>query len=125
MTDRELSALVATDVMGWTGWYVVNGDALVKRVRTGIPSALDYWADSLGKRYPCGWSPSTDIAAAWEVVERMRHDGWTWFGLEVGVDGEWEAAFDKRECSALLAEWNESAPRAICLAALAAKRGDV
>lgn len=62
-------------------------------------------------------SYATDIAAAWQVVEKMRGDGYT-FGLWGGADDDpWEADFSDRPI-----DWTQArtAPRAICEAALAA-----
>ena len=67
---RELDALVVEKVMGWK-WL------------SGNP-----------------WAPSTDIAAAWEVLEKMRERGYTvevFFGWESGKDfqkDDWVAEFD-------------------------------
>jgi hypothetical protein len=49
-----MDRLVGTDVMGWE-WVDADG----------------YWITS-GPHKPAGWSPSTDIEAAMEVVERLR-----------------------------------------------------
>ena len=63
--SREMDELIATDVMGWQ------------------PSKihLGFWATPLEdgceyNHHPVDeWSPSTDIAAAWEVIEIFR-SGW-------------------------------------------------
>jgi hypothetical protein len=59
---QELDALIAERVMGWH----------VERYATyGAPS--DHWHDATGSRVASSdWSPSTDIAAAWQIVERLR-----------------------------------------------------
>jgi len=62
----ELDALVAEKVMGWHRAACSNWTER----RSGQPW-LD--VDSLSAANPF-WSPSTDIAAAWEVVEKVR--GW-------------------------------------------------
>jgi hypothetical protein len=54
-----LDRLIATQVMGWT-W---DAD-------TNWPDGRD-WATQMSDDAQ-HWSPSTDIAHAWEVVERMR-----------------------------------------------------
>lgn len=65
----ELDAIVARNVMGWE-----------RHVRDTI-----FWVDAaaannvgcLNVRGELGkWSPSTDIAAAWEVVAKLRADDW-------------------------------------------------
>lgn len=68
----ELDALVAEKVMGWRwlhdglgnmAWYEGLHD-------TG-------WGDGGDAgRNRRAWAPATDIAAAWQVVEKMRSDGW-------------------------------------------------
>lgn len=128
---RELDALVAEKVMGWVDFtweqyhefHKTGGISYVKGM-TG------FWSDpNTGKRkgnvreflcenclYNHGWSPSTKIADAWEVVEKLQHlhphisycdttCTWTveWANTNSGI-GAWS---------------NESA-HAICLAALRA-----
>jgi len=104
---RELDALVAEKVMGWTYGHP-------------CPEGMDclHWADEKGKVRD--YKPpqySTDIAAAWEVVEKMSEqwpqyqlakieDGWS---VMWGFDGYgWPEATGK------------TAPEAICKAALLA-----
>ena len=74
---RELDALVAEKVMGWQ-WYDGHG--------TAGPS---YWETQGGEFAHFGeFEPSTDIAAAWEVVEKMAElvgpisVAWGSFGTE-------------------------------------------
>lgn len=88
---REMDALVARQVMGWPE-------------QDCHPGALA-WA---------GWSPSTDIDSAWDVVEKMiekhRVD---LHGLRGGKDWRcWVAGFDHADAP--------TAPLAICRAALKA-----
>ena len=65
---RELDRLVAQKVMGWV-WYDGAG--------TAGPS---YWMDTSGEfgefAHLAEFEPSTDIAAAWEVVEKL-HEQYT------------------------------------------------
>ena len=61
---------------------------------------------------------STDIAAAWLVVERLKAKG---YDIEIGydsVDCSWVASFMKGEKWGIVTV--ETAPHAICLAALEA-----
>lgn len=68
---RRVDAMVAEKVMGWvrhprnTAHWVEGGrDPFMAPVKGFVPE--------------CGmgaWSPSTSIAAAWAVVEKMRADG--------------------------------------------------
>lgn len=111
----ELDALVAEKVMGWrvtphpdlhgaTYFEVPDGTATV------MPDMF-----------------STDIAAAWTVVEKMRADGWGFgFGTEEG--GGWAAIFANGRDGMAFEEYEEgysfeaAAPLAICRAALKAVR---
>ena len=69
MTDAELNAAVAQEVMG-NGYAVRTGQAIKQ---TGPHSATP-------------WFPTTDIAAAFEVVERMRELGWEQVNVNVAED---------------------------------------
>lgn len=119
---RELDALVAERVMGWQLVPAVNG----------IESP--WWWDANGPVHSMdksdwrgGWYPSTNIAAAWEVVERMGADGW-----DAELDQFhnfmhiWDACFRKLD-NRDQGQWLElrtgradAAPLAICRAALKA-----
>lgn len=80
---REMDALVAERVMGW------------HKEETGI---MPRWADKDGHfvHYVLddfdgnsGWFPSDDIAAAWEVVEKMNEK----FTVEIWrEDGDWHCS---------------------------------
>lgn len=101
----ELDALIAEKVMGWKdpeGISLALRDGRVVNTMDGV-----------------SWSPSTDIAAAWEVVGRVRERGFevyvlgnpkTPWGCRIW-DGNQEMGFVRSA---------ESAPHAICLAALKA-----
>ena len=62
---------------------------------------------------------STDIAKAWQVVEEMERRGWEW--LMSKEYSRYSASFQHNDCD-LSPKFvrAETAPRAICLAALAA-----
>ena len=62
----ELDALVAEKVMGWTAVYLSDG------VNTWLDDGVNTGRMISGD-YP--WSPSTSIADAWEVVEKLGKDG--------------------------------------------------
>lgn len=108
---RELDALIAEKVMG------------LKNIRLANDGRSDYLCygkpDSIfleGKIVP---AYSTDISAAWLVVEKMQDNDWA-FILDNMEDfiGNWQAHFEKDKSG-----WSadsESAPHAICLAALKA-----
>lgn len=63
---RELDALVAEKVMGW---YRV-GTMWCQGANSYAAPAEDLEIENPPKTKP--WSPSTDIAAAWEVVEKIK-----------------------------------------------------
>jgi hypothetical protein len=101
---KGLDTLVAEKVMGWE---VHEGYCVTK-------NGLRTWEETSYK----GFSPSTDISAAWEVIDKMKFNGGNsfvvlstekWVSAEVTLpDGS------KVEATAL------NAPEAICKAALMA-----
>ena len=108
-----LDERVAMEVMGWhkepnpmhkkdpvhyapERWMLPNGDI------SGAPS-----------RY------STDISAAWLVVERMRELGFT-LRLREFESGHFSAKFVQDDIGRDFEAWDHTAAGAICLAALAA-----
>ena len=130
---RELDVMVAEKVMGWN-WYPVTEDQVYyseeARKRGG------FWRDgivSVGCTTPDG-SPncpaySTDIAAAWEVVEHMQRTHWRCAFSLFGPDEEgpwtkcWRACFSKKWAVSPDSDdiiVCDTAPHAICLAALKA-----
>lgn len=118
--SRELDIEVAMKVMGWEPW--------VSPVQPRGSTTPDCWRTG-DRRRPSvrisGWSPSTDIKAAWEVVEKCglsvvrSEDGWYAMKPEDIVHDSPSAinliGSEDAELSAY-----ESAPLAICKAALAA-----
>ena len=119
---RELDALVAEQVMGWTAcdpaqesrpWECGDERPSV-RTGMGIPPG-----ESDRNEIP---HFSTDIAAAWEVVEKLDRDGHT---MEMDKrDAGWVVRFvDYSKDPILSMEITDTAPTAplaICLAALKA-----
>jgi hypothetical protein len=127
---RELDALVAEKVMGWEP---------VNDPDTGL-----WWRVPKGGYNPSGFQSedappaySTDIAAAWQVVEKItrplaniRNGEWCLDRLgyrccehdEDGVHGEWRCSFRayKGEDDEWVHVTASTAPLAICLAALKA-----
>lgn len=123
---RELDALVAEKVMGVAFKDTTIGEEPwatkgLFLTRNGEPYQIHGYLMH-GYVYPEVREYSTDIAAAWGVVEKMQADGWFWNidcdcdglvvgfgrGCEVGGGCEWYY------------EDAETAPHAICLAALKA-----
>lgn len=111
-TGRELDALVAEKVMGESSGYTHSRDN-------------DFVVTC--SRY------STDISAAWLVVEKLRDIGWS---VAVCGDNGWGCTFYKVHTNGseyIWATWKEShgpinadtAPLAICLAALEAVGVDI
>lgn len=107
---RDLDALVAERVMGWHVQYTRIGD---------------YWMGAT--RHDPTWSvkeftPSTDIAAAWLVVERMREQEWA-MNLDV-AEGDKLKPYDcrlfNRDGRRRVLAYGETFPLAICRAALKA-----
>lgn len=105
VAGRELDALVAEEVMGFhevmTEYYVASADD----------------APELDVRViPCF---STDIAAAWLVVKKLTGNTGSDYDLELTIassKGGWCTASFLPETKG----WGETAPLAICRAALAA-----
>ena len=100
MTDRELDAQVAEKVMGWEPyegqertWALPGGEVL------GL------------------WIPSIDIADAFEVVEKMRGKSLNLFTLAACMGSQQWSAYVHGGDGWIQAN---TAPRAICIAALAA-----
>lgn len=119
---RELDALIAEKVMGWEA---VNDELEIAK-REGNPDLVDsqrwhrrkVWFKGNEKMAceECGTLPaySTDIAAAWEVVEKA--DLWSLYG-SIG-DGPYRACIQFEDREGLMTA--DTAPLAICLAALKA-----
>jgi starvation-inducible outer membrane lipoprotein len=95
MTPRERDALVAVKVMGWE---VVRG--------TVVPPGYESWSKPEVPSY------TTDICAAWEVVEMMKR-----------MDEHVRYHFDDLTCERYCI-W-ELTPEIICKAALKAMGVDV
>ena len=108
MTNREIDTLVAEHIFEYK----------LKR-----EDCNSYWVDSEGVE-PChGHDYSSEIQDAWEIVEKMKEkevhvnvlccaDGT--FGCEI------ENRVYKGEPDTWFSGWKETAPLAICLAALSA-----
>ena len=133
---RELDDRVAVSVMGWevfTLSYFGTEDETPRMrelhdwlTRVGIESVgvyyidveRDFWRDS------DDFQPSTDIAAAWEVVEKVREH----FNFELDGDDVWQVWFRPFRMrdgyrvyyGIAVSDSGDTAPLAICLAALKA-----
>ena len=134
---RELDALVAEKVMGWKwpddrcpicGWkYEVSVDKGCVPDNCSLRPAPEIReCDKYG-------AYSTDIAAAWKVVEKLVNSGWC-VGLLFDDNGHWALATDGTQnvplgdgpediATTFFIEkelWCDTAPLAICRAALKA-----
>ena len=120
LSERERDALVAEKVVG----YVVTGPREGGNVRWVQPPAGEQW-QSGGERVLEKTCPryTTDIAAAWEVIEKMKSLGW-----QVLMDNKneidepgWWVCFEQWEPRQRHASvFMRTAPAAICYAALSA-----
>jgi len=124
-SEREIDALVAEKVMGWT----------LERYEDGRPAKTpaDYadaanndgwsWHGQPGDSEAYTWKPSTDIAAAWQVVEKMRAEGWSVQLRSNVYDPFWDCDAVRGYASTGIKHSGTAIEpaRAICLAALRAK----
>lgn len=99
---RELDALVARDVMGWEVRGPHSGPWVILRGYPEYPHLTDKT-----------WRPSTDIADAWEVVEKLA-DGTRTVHVWKPRNYGWGCSIGHSHGEAY------TAPHAICLAALRA-----
>lgn len=105
---RELDALVAEKVFGWeVDWAVPTYPTVDMKRISDDPVAVGLRTGSIPPY-------STDIAAAWQVGESLSAKG-HWFEIRRRPDGGYWAAFGE----GMSAE-ADTAPLAICLAALKA-----
>lgn len=128
---RELDALVAEKVMGWTRPRVSVG--LGERPPCPVkdfdyfnpPPELEEWRSSYFWRRPdgaCSNDPpchSTDIAAAWHVYGHLAAKGYCW---QLDTDGKWNRAKIYKPDTGVLADvaGPMEMPEAISRAALRA-----
>ena len=122
---RELDALIAEKVMGWSsqadGLY---WDAGNHRTRLVLGSIIAKKRDEMGLENAQGFvfAPSTNITDAWEVVERLVSTpgpNGDHHSVQVDYSGDAVVVIDENE------DWQvsaiaDTAPLAICLAALKA-----
>lgn len=107
-----LDALVAEKVMGW--------EAKQSR-ETGRPLG---WFGDHRLQYGFTWSPSTNLTHAWDVVEKLHETGKRGFQVNYTFDPDCIDAPFLAQCYSGtnpmddVEAWAETAPLAICLAAL-------
>lgn len=134
---REMDAQVAEKVMGatWRDSDSVDRAVCTMRKMCGRPKRalvlagrVMCWQSVSGAMLIPDDGPhdtlphySTDIAAAWLVVEKLRADGWD-FNFDHDVGRSAHALFTRRPIlsDCLFEQYADTAPLAICKAALAA-----
>jgi hypothetical protein len=126
---RELDALIAEKVMGYrwlTKWmgepgeYLESPDGFLagwRRSDGGITGHLDGVAKNTVLR-----PYSTDIAAAWEVVEKITSSGRLMGGVTKRLNGKYSALVSEQLGGGVfvMSDDVDTAPLAICRAALKA-----
>lgn len=115
---RELDSLVAEKVMGWkwnehTAWSP-SGSTCARVSDVGCPPIDPWW-----------WLPyySSDISAAWEVVEKFRGFNPFWEeenSLNIEITPCHPSGWMVNFGDSTTIEYGESAPQAICRAAIKA-----
>jgi hypothetical protein len=130
--SREIDAAVAEHVMGWTEcdpaamWGLwEHGDPGMWEADPGNGMGIPPGAR---RPEPCP-RYSTDIAAAWLVVEKMRAEGFFWdvfaggnaHGLYIGARFDNAGEDEYGEGGIMVTAYANTAPMAIALAALKAK----
>lgn len=107
--NRELDDLVAEKVMGW--------DYIPPFAATMAPASWSLGDNEFIETEK--WHPSTSISDAWLVIEDMRKRGYE-MTLEYFVDGSplCQVAFTGLPTDESGSNGSDTAPEAICLAAL-------
>jgi hypothetical protein len=120
-SGRELDAIIAEKLMGWTEFSPI--DATID-YGVGVNGyRRNYAKDECGR---CTWFPfySTDISAAWEVVEKMRVDhiyNMADFGRNMHKEKQHYVRFHPLNSGNTADDWLPrfyTLPEAICKAAL-------
>lgn len=111
----EMDRLVAEKVMGWAIKRHYQPEGMIFHAREDdaifVDGKMKWWANA--------WSPSTNIAHAWGVVEKMRQLSWKAFQLSSHDEGQrWGAIFMSGGMEARKVA--DTAPLAICRASLIA-----
>jgi len=120
MTDEQLNAAVAFEVMGWTNLTPPDWQG---GMYGHPPDGSAHWHRKALRVGPGVPHYATDYAAAFEVVERMRESGWTLMLMYYRNDEDGNRAYFIGDDGAVSAE-AISVTRSICEAALQAVRGE-
>ena len=127
---RGIDALIATHILGLAWWRRGQSGQWIALCPhdTEIP---DYWIrdvppidigeDDLSEAVPCY---STDIAAAWQVADKLHNSGW-WVRVKSAMNEDleqlgWAAHIGRWWNREYLGTWALTAPLVICRAALLA-----
>jgi hypothetical protein len=108
---RELDALIAEKVMGWNmspAPFGTTQDVYQCWHQENRPLMTIHM-----------WTPSTDITAAWEVIEKMKDKGWGYIFVNGPTETSTNFWFYKTDDENHTAS-SMNEPHAICLAALKA-----
>ena len=119
MTNRELDALVAEKVMGWRLLQWIDE---VAEDETWQNDDGWYWDGRGGDYQAYEWEPTTNISDAWLVVEKLiNNDKRDTVEVSIMVDGTGALVNFYRESGDACPQVSaDTAPKAICLAALKA-----
>lgn len=123
MSERKIDALVAEKVFGcrtdWDCGFCVDG------IDHEIHGDKRPWCNCEKEKHYSNSEGldtlfySSDISAAWAVVEKMRESEFSIFGISIDGTDEYSCGFGKTwPCQS--EGFSKSAPMAICLAALKA-----
>ena len=126
MSDEELNIAIAVEVMGWKeGRDPESGSTNGRYILRTFKGVTLIYANPVNRQY----QPSTDIATAWQVMEHLRTQGWTYeIGGEVDENFRvelWRWNKTKGDVWGYLnpmAVWNRVLTRCICECALLAIR---
>lgn len=112
LEGRKLDAAVAENVFGWTNVQITAFALAIGKPNPQDTAPFDAYCPRVVPRY------STDIAAAWQVVEWMLRHGWHLDLASLTANGqEWKARWEQGDVAHL---HYGTAPEAICKAALLA-----
>lgn len=131
--SNKIDSLVAEKVMGWRAYTRVRDDFTILHQDVGDEIANPSRCSGLFRRstrtnisyYACRIPDySTDIAAAWAVVQHMRSNDWWWeIRSRSGKNGTWTVTMDHAsdpDGTRLSIHDHKSECMAICIAALKA-----
>lgn len=133
LKPREIDALVAEKVMLWPfpedceAFSATDETWCYRHPKKGVLKGTAYYVKYApeGTKYSRDykrWSPTTDIAAAMDVVEKMKSEGYSVF-MDDAHNGKWTVCFYKPDGEATVYHHGQAdtLELAICLAALRAK----